>query len=96
MDFKKRFNMSADMVKNINNKNVTNEELGVLYGLYKQSIFGDCNIKEPSKIDLKAHIKFQHWNNNKGKSKDIAMEEYCNYVLKLVDKYGLKTNNKRT
>jgi diazepam-binding inhibitor (GABA receptor modulator, acyl-CoA-binding protein) len=53
-----------------------------LYSLYKQATEGDVNGERPGGFDFKGAAKFDAWADQKGKSKEIAAEEY----VKLVDK----------
>ncbi|MFN8258320.1 MAG: acyl-CoA-binding protein [Bacteroidales bacterium] len=53
-----------------------------LYGLYKQATEGDVTGERPGGFDFKGAAKFDAWTSQKGKSKEIAEDEY----IKLVDK----------
>jgi diazepam-binding inhibitor (GABA receptor modulating acyl-CoA-binding protein) len=86
---KEQFKLSIELVNGLKKRPV-DDELLKLYGLYKQSTEGDCNIPEPSMLYFKERAKWTAWNSNKGKSKDKGMELYTNTVMKLVEKYGLK------
>ena len=72
------------------NKTPTNEELGILYGLYKQATMGDINIIKPSFYQIKEGVKWDNWNNNKGKTLYYSEIEYITTVNILIKKYGLK------
>ena len=63
-------------------KELDNETLLSLYGLYKQSTCGNCNISEPYKIYYKDHAKYIAWLKNKDISKENAMESYIKLVKK--------------
>ena len=96
LNSQERFEKAVKISSKINRTNVTDEEIGNVYGLYKQSLFGDCNIKCPNKItDYKGHQKWQHWNFFKGKDKDSAMNEYTDLIIDMADKYGLKEATKK-
>eukprot|EP01080_Neovahlkampfia_damariscottae_P003075 gene3075-5245_t len=58
-----------------------------IYGLYKQSTCGDVNIERPGffSTDLKAKAKYDAWAAKKGLTKEQAMKEYVQIVLKLVE-----------
>jgi acyl-CoA-binding protein len=61
-----------------------NDILLQLYSLYKQSTDGDVNIEAPSNpFDFVAKAKFNAWEELKGKSKEIAMQEYIDLITKL-------------
>jgi hydroxymethylglutaryl-CoA reductase (NADPH) len=57
-----------------------------IYGLYKQATSGDVNIERPGffSTDLKAKAKYDAWAAKKGLTKEKAMLEYVQTVLKLV------------
>lgn len=65
-------------------KNLSNDQLLVLYGLYKQATVGDNNTAEPSFYQLSDKAKWKAWNGQKGKGKDQARHEYVVEVSKLV------------
>lgn len=87
-----RFNKAVKIINKMNSTKATEDELGKIYGLYKQSTVGNCNIKEcPNKLlDYKAYKKWQNWKKYEGKSKTDAMNEYADFTIDMVDKYGLK------
>jgi diazepam-binding inhibitor (GABA receptor modulating acyl-CoA-binding protein) len=53
---------------------LNNEEVLLLYGLYKQGIVGDINIDKPGMFSFEAKAKWNAWNANKGKSKEEAQK----------------------
>ena len=65
-------------------KNLSNDQLLKLYGLYKQGTVGDCNTDKPEMLDLKGKSKLEAWNALKGKSQNDAKKEYVEYVLTLL------------
>lgn len=86
----RKFDLSVKIVKNLN-EGATNDELLQLYGLYKQSLIGDCNTEQPSKIfNPKENAKWNAWVSRKGLDKTKSMEKYSDLVMKLIDKYGIK------
>jgi len=84
---KNQFEYSIVIAKKI--KNMYNDDLLVLYGLYKQSLFGNCNIIEPSKLNIKENLKWNSWSSYKHMDSGRAMIAYCDNVLSMVDKYGV-------
>ena len=64
--------------------NLDNDTLLNLYGLYKQSIEGDCNTSKPGLFDLKAASKWSAWNENLGIDKLTAMRRYIRKVKKIL------------
>jgi diazepam-binding inhibitor (GABA receptor modulating acyl-CoA-binding protein) len=62
----------------------SNDILLQLYALYKQSTDGDVNVDPPANpFDFVAKAKFTAWESMKGKSKEVAMQEYVDLVTKL-------------
>jgi acyl-CoA-binding protein len=47
-----------------------------LYGLYKQSLFGNNEIEKPLFLYFRSNNKWVSWKNNYGKSKIEAKKEY--------------------
>lgn len=83
------FDLSCKMVMKLKTS-PTNEEKLSLYGLYKQSMSGDCTESEPSKLFSPVdNAKWNAWKSCSGKSKLIAMDSYSQLVTKLIDKYGV-------
>lgn len=48
----------------------------ILYGLYKQALFGDVNIDRPGITDQAGQAKWDAWNSRKGLSADDAKAQY--------------------
>lgn len=65
----------------------TIEELLTLYSLYKQATIGDNRTPVPSIFNQKAKVKWNAWSNQKGKSKNIARQEYIDFSQTLLEKY---------
>ena len=82
------FSMAANVVKNLK-KTPGDDELLVLYGLFKQATVGDNNNPQPGMFDFKGKSKHQAWLGNKGKSTYDSEVEYINYVNTLIEKYGI-------
>lgn len=87
-----RFKKAVKIVDKINKTNITEDEQGKVYGLYKQSMIGNCNIATcPNKmIDYVGYKKWKYWTSFKDTDKTTAMNEYSDLVIDLADKYGLK------
>jgi len=62
------FNNAANEVQNLKQK-PSDQELLKLYGLYKQSLFGNNHTSHPSFFDFKAKSKWNAWNDQSGKGK---------------------------
>ena len=56
--------------------NIDDDDKLTLYGYYKQSTVGDCNISQPSFIDYKGTAKYNAWKENEGMNEKIAMQRY--------------------
>ena len=83
-DLQIKFEESALLITNCV-RNLDNDTLLKLYGYYKQSIHGDCNIEEPSYFSFKEKAKWTAWNNCKGMPKEIAQVKYIKLVYKLTN-----------
>jgi diazepam-binding inhibitor (GABA receptor modulating acyl-CoA-binding protein) len=75
-----------EAVRSINNLSTrpTDDELLILYGLYKQSLFGDNKTEQPGFFSFKDNKKWNSWMNNSGKSKQKAKKEYATYVNEII------------
>ena len=69
------FNQSIRDVKNLKIK-LSDEEKLKLYGLYKQSLFGDNNVEIPWFFYYISRNKWLAWKREKGKIKIEAKKEY--------------------
>ena len=54
-----------------------------LYSFYKQATQGDAGGEAPNMFDFVAKAKYEAWSSLKGKTKDVAMQDYINLVGKL-------------
>ena len=66
-------------------KNINNETLLILYGLYKQAKEGNCNISKPNFLDIKGQSKWEAWDGNKDMDKDVAMRRYIRKVKNILE-----------
>ena len=82
-DKAKYFEKAAlDVVKHV--KELSNEKKLKLYGLFKQAKFGDNNTEKPGLLDFKGKAKWEAWNEVKGKDREVAKNEYVEFVLTLL------------
>jgi acyl-CoA-binding protein len=58
-----------------------------LYGLYKQSMRGDCGDKAPANENSSEFFQWQSWESNKGLSDLVAMDKYVDVVKELDDDF---------
>lgn len=61
----------------------SNEDLLLMYGLYKQATEGDNEEKRQGGFDFKAVAKYEAWLRQKGKLRDEAKKEYIALVERL-------------
>lgn len=61
----------------------SNEDLLLMYGLYKQATEGDNEEKRPGGFDFKAVAKYEAWLRQKSKLRDEAKKEYIALVERL-------------
>lgn len=79
----KHFDEVSEQIKSYGkDQKMTNDDLLVLYGLFKQAKFGDNKDSQPYRIQLEARAKWDAWDKQKGKSQAQAQHEYVQYALK--------------
>ena len=82
MSLIQQFNNAAENVKSLSF--VSDDNKLKLYGLYKQATVGDVNTARPSGMfNIKEKAKYDAWNENKGMSKEAAMNDYVSLVSNL-------------
>lgn len=86
MSIEENFKLSAMLVKTLP-KRPTDDELLVLYSLYKQSTCGDCNTPEPGIFSIQDKAKWNAWRKLIGVEESTAMQKYCQVVQMLIKKY---------
>jgi diazepam-binding inhibitor (GABA receptor modulator, acyl-CoA-binding protein) len=80
MDINEQFQKAAAESKTLPEK-PSNDILLKLYSLYKQATEGDVNVEPPSNpFDFVNKAKYEAWSDLKGKTKEMAMEEYVKLV----------------
>lgn len=83
MELQEQFEQAAKDVMQLSKK-PGNETLLQLYSLHKQASVGDVNVDAPSNpFDFVGRAKHQAWSEQKGKSKEEAMQAYVNLVNSL-------------
>jgi diazepam-binding inhibitor (GABA receptor modulating acyl-CoA-binding protein) len=87
MDLNQEFEKAVARSKELT-KRPSNEELLTLYALYKQASEGDVSGDRPGGFDFKAIAKYDAWAEQKGKSRESAMDEYVRFVQKLHEQYA--------
>ncbi|XP_033473079.1 acyl-CoA-binding protein-like [Epinephelus lanceolatus] len=87
-DLQANFEKAAAEVKQLKAKPMDEEMLKV-YSLFKQASVGDVNTDRPGMFDFTGKAKWDAWQQQKGKSKEDAMNEYISLVEELKNKYGI-------
>lgn len=64
-------------------KRPSNDELLLLYALYKQATEGDVQGEKLGGFDFKGMAKYQAWEEQKGKPSETAKTEYVQLVNRL-------------
>lgn len=82
----KQFEAIAEQVRTLS-QTPKNEELSILYGLYKQATVGNNRTPVPSIFDPKAKVKWDAWSKQGGKGRSAARREYIEFADKLLQKY---------
>ena len=83
MELKEKFEKAVLESKQLSSK-PDNETLLQLYSLYKQATEGDVQSDPPTNMfDFVGKAKYDAWLGLKGKTKDVAMEEYATLVEQL-------------
>ncbi|KAH9603524.1 hypothetical protein KSS87_019848, partial [Heliosperma pusillum] len=85
--FEEEFNQHAEKVTKLTQ--ATNEDLLIIYGLYKQATIGDVNIARPGIFDPKGRAKWDSWKSCEGKSKDDCMTEYITKAKQMLEANGM-------
>ncbi|XP_069791346.1 acyl-CoA-binding protein [Narcine bancroftii] len=83
------FEKAAKEVKHLKTK-PSDEDMLLLYSLYKQATVGDVNIDCPGMLDLKGKAKWNAWKAQKGSDKEDMMKKYIQKVQELKEKHGIE------
>ncbi|KMT11482.1 hypothetical protein BVRB_5g108060 [Beta vulgaris subsp. vulgaris] len=89
MSLKEEFEKYAEKVKSL--PDATNEDLLIIYGLFKQATCGDVNTSRPGIFDQKGRAKWDAWKGNEGKSQDDCMSDYITKAKQLLEAAGCST-----
>lgn len=82
MNIKEEFESAVTRSRELSER-PSNEDLLLMYGLYKQATEGDNEEKRPGGFDFKAVAKYEAWIRQKGKLRDDAKREYIALVERL-------------
>ena len=81
--FMEQFKKASEDIKVL--EYLSDEEKLELYGLYKQALFGDCDIEKPNRLKYKEYSKYNAWKENLGISKEKAIQLYIKKVKILLN-----------
>jgi diazepam-binding inhibitor (GABA receptor modulating acyl-CoA-binding protein) len=81
------FEQAAKKIKRLPQK-PNNDELLLLYGLYKQATVGDTNTQRPGFWELTKKAKWESWKSFEGTSQESAKKQYVKLVGDLLKKYS--------
>ena len=88
MGLQEDFELYAAKVKTLT-ESPSNENLLILYGLYKQATVGPVNTARPGVFNMKEKAKWDAWKAVEGKSKEEAMADYITKVKQLLEEAGI-------
>ncbi|KAM9302466.1 acyl-CoA-binding protein [Gastrophryne carolinensis] len=80
------FDKAAEEVKKLS-KPPTDQEMLLIYALYKQATVGNINTARPGMLDLKGKAKWDAWKEKEGLSQEEARTQYIALVEELKGKY---------
>ena len=83
MDLEIEFQRSVRMFNNMD-RSFKEEIFYDLYGLYKQSLFGDNIANKPYWFNFRSLNKWKSWKREYGKTKEQAKLDYSNAVFHLI------------
>ena len=64
----------------------SNEKMLEIYSLAKQAEIGDINIDKTAMFDFVAAAKYNSWSKKKGIAKEVAMQQYVDFIESLFQK----------
>ncbi len=82
MGLKEEFEQASVESKQLPSRPSDNDML-MIYSLYKQATAGDVTGDRPGLFDFVAGAKYDAWEKLKGKSSEEAMQEYVDLINKL-------------
>jgi diazepam-binding inhibitor (GABA receptor modulating acyl-CoA-binding protein) len=86
MELQQQFESAVARSKELTQR-PSNTELLDLYALFKQASEGDVSGDRPGGFDFKAIAKYDAWATLKGKTKELAMQEYISLINMLHQQY---------
>lgn len=83
-----KFNKSAEDVKKLKSS-PSNEDLLVLYSLFKQATVGNVNTSRPGLLDMKGRAKWDAWKDREGMAQEEAKKLYVEKADSLIETIGM-------
>ena len=81
MDDDNEFQTCVRKINNMRKENfLTYDDFIIIYGFYKQSLFGDNNVLKLYWFYFHSMNKWNSWKENLGKSKNDAKKNYIEFV----------------
>src|SRR6056300_1530963 len=87
------FNDAVEKIRTLKHE-PDDKEMYNLYGLYKQSLYGDNKTSKPGLFNMRDRFKWAAWEEHKLMSRNTAQKKYIDLVNSLVIKYGVVNNIK--
>ncbi|GKD77954.1 acyl-CoA-binding protein, partial [Tanacetum coccineum] len=84
MALKEEFEEYAEKAKGLP-QTTTNEDLLIIYGLYKQATVGPVTTTRPGIFNQRDRAKWDAWKAVEAKTKDEAMTDYITKVKQLLE-----------
>ncbi|XP_019422742.1 PREDICTED: acyl-CoA-binding protein-like [Lupinus angustifolius] len=88
MGLQEEFELYAVKAKSLPDT-TTNENLLIIYGLYKQATVGPIDTSRPGIFNQRDRAKWDAWKAVEGKSKEEAMNDYVTKVKQLLEEAGI-------
>ena len=84
MELEEQFQDSTALIKTKETL-TSNDDLLILYGLYKQVTQGDCNTPQPWCTQVVERARWDAWFKYHGMDRNVAMENYIEKVNELMN-----------
>ena len=84
LNLNQRFQDSSALIKTKETL-TSNEDLLILYGLYKQSHYGNCDTPQPWSTQVVERARWDAWFKYHGMDRNVAMEKYIEKVNELMN-----------
>ena len=78
-----QFDQSVQLIKT-KTSHTSNEDLLILYGLYKQIMQGNCTTSQPWAVQVEHRARWDAWFSHSGMNRNEAMQKYIQKVNDLM------------